>query len=100
MDSSLHRGERERERERFNVRFTVQGRCRGRPEYIERDNYASHAESPNRDPEESHTRCRVKIQNTDRGRGRSKGGKCESYEMNETMYWRKKYGEREEENSR
>src|SRR5437867_3321038 len=41
-------------------------------------NYASHAESPNRDPEESHTRCRVKIQNTDRGRGRSKGGKGES----------------------
>src|SRR5881296_2438007 len=38
-------------------------------------NYASHAESPNRDPEESHTRCRVKIQNTDRGRGRSEGGK-------------------------
>src|SRR4051812_11727520 len=33
-------------------------------------NYASHAESPNRDPEESHTRWRVKIQNTDRGRGR------------------------------
>ena len=25
-------------------------------------NYASHAESPNRDPEESHTRYRVKIQ--------------------------------------
>ena len=41
-------------------------------------NYASHAESPNRDPEESHTRCRVKIQNTDRGRDRSKGGKGES----------------------
>src|SRR3989442_11015786 len=38
-------------------------------------NYAIHAESPNRDPEESHTRCRVKIQNTDRGRGRSKGEK-------------------------
>src|SRR6184192_1817929 len=38
-------------------------------------NYASHAESPNRDPEESHTRCLVKIQNTDRGRGRSKGEK-------------------------
>src|SRR3989442_5634623 len=41
-------------------------------------NYASHAESPNRDPEESHTRCRVKIQNTDRGRDGSKGGKGES----------------------
>ena len=38
-------------------------------------NYASHAESPNRDPEERYTRCRVKIQNTDRGRGRSKGEK-------------------------
>src|SRR5213083_2445133 len=38
-------------------------------------NYAIHAESPNRDPEERHTRCRVKIQNTDRGRGRSKGEK-------------------------
>src|SRR5437899_12724039 len=38
-------------------------------------NYASHAESPNRDPEERNTRCRVKIQNTDRGRGRSKGEK-------------------------
>src|SRR2546425_10003271 len=25
-------------------------------------NYAIHAESPNRDPEERHTRCRVKIQ--------------------------------------
>ena len=33
-------------------------------------NYASHAESPNRDPEERHTRCRVKIQNIDRERGR------------------------------
>ena len=41
-------------------------------------NYASHAESPNHDPEERNTRCRVKIQNTDRGRGRSKGGKGES----------------------
>src|SRR5213083_762346 len=38
-------------------------------------NYAINAESPNRDPEERHTRCRVKIQNTDRGRGRSKGEK-------------------------
>src|SRR5437899_5367339 len=28
-------GERKKER-RFNVRFTVQGRCRGRPEYTER----------------------------------------------------------------
>ena len=41
-------------------------------------NYASHAESPNHDPEERQTRCRVKIQNTDRGRDRSKGGKGES----------------------
>src|SRR5437867_6578723 len=32
-------------------------------------NYASHAESPNHDPEERKTRCRVKIQKTDRGRG-------------------------------
>src|SRR2546425_10894312 len=63
-------------------------------------NYASHTESPNRNPEKSHTRCRVKIQNTDIGRDRSKGGKGESYELNETMYWRKKNGEREEENSR
>ena len=37
--------------------------------------YASHAESPTRDPEESHTRCRVKIQSIDRGRDRSKGEK-------------------------
>ena len=29
-------------------------------------NYAIHAESPNRDSEERNTRCRVKIQNTDR----------------------------------
>src|SRR2546425_7559035 len=60
--------------------------------------YAIHAESPNRDPEERHKRCRVKIQNTDGGRGTSKGGKGESEERNETMYWRKKYEEREEEN--
>src|SRR5437899_3921710 len=38
-------------------------------------NYPIHAESPNRDPEERNTRCRVKIQNTDRGRGRSSGEK-------------------------
>ena len=38
-------------------------------------NYASHVESTNRDPEERRTRCRVKIQNTYRGRGRSKGEK-------------------------
>src|SRR3954468_21619238 len=63
-------------------------------------NYASIAERPNRDPEESHRRCRVKIQNTNRGRGRSKGEKGESLELNEMMHWKKKYGEREEENSR
>src|SRR2546425_10471811 len=38
------------------------------------NNCAIHAESPNRDPEERHTRCRIKFQNTDRERGRSKGG--------------------------
>src|SRR3989442_15556836 len=57
---------RKKER-RFNVRLTVQGRCRGRPEYTERGQLRQPRRSPNRDPEESHTRCRVKIQNTDRG---------------------------------
>src|SRR2546425_246824 len=33
-------------------------------------NYPSHAESPNRHTEERNTRCRVKIQNTDRGTDR------------------------------
>ena len=41
-------------------------------------NYAIHAERQNRDPEEKYTRCRVRIQNTDRGRGSSQGGKGES----------------------
>src|SRR5437899_9752510 len=59
----------------FNVRFTIQDNVRDALSTQKETNYAIHAESPNRDPEERHTRCRVKIQNTDRGRGRSKGGK-------------------------
>src|SRR2546425_416755 len=43
-------------------------------------NYASHAESPNCDPEESHTRCRVKIQNP---KGRGERGETEDREERE-----------------